>query len=52
MKNSVDVLYRLLWEREYNPEKYQRNLAFGLSYAREWDDPELRSPAHEKFIPK
>jgi hypothetical protein len=52
MKNSVDVLYRLLWEREYNPEKYQRNLEFGLRYAREWDDPELRRPAREAFIPK
>ena len=52
MKNSVDTLYRLLWQREYDPEKYQRNLAFGLRYARDWDDPELRSPVPEEFIPK
>jgi len=52
MKNSVDRLYRLLWQREYDPEKYQRNLAFGLRYARDWDEPELRSPVPEKFMPK
>ena len=52
MKNSVDTLYRLLWQWEYDPEKYQWNLAFGLRYARDWDDPEFRSPVPEKFIPK
>jgi hypothetical protein len=52
MKNSVDALYRLLWQREYDPEKYQRNLAFGLRYARDWDDPELRGPVPEGIIPK
>lgn len=44
MKAAVDTLYRLLWQREYDPEKYQRNVAFGLRYTKQWDDPELKSP--------
>ena len=52
MKNSVDALYRLLWQREYDPEKYQRNLAFGLRYARDWDEPELKKPSARKIQPK
>jgi hypothetical protein len=43
MKSAVDTVYRLLWEREYDPEKYQRNVAFGLRYTTDWDDPELKS---------
>jgi hypothetical protein len=52
MKAAVDALYRLLWQRECDPEKYQRNLAFGLRYARDWDDPELRGPVPEGIHPK
>ena len=44
MKSAVDTMYRLLWQREYAPEKYQRNVAFGLRYTTDWDDPELKSP--------
>jgi hypothetical protein len=44
MKSAVDTVYRLLWQREYDPEKYQQNVAFGLRYTRDWDDPELKSP--------
>jgi len=44
MKSAVDTLYRLLWQRENDPEKYQRNIAFGLRYTMHWDDPELKSP--------
>ena len=52
MKAAVDALYRLLWQREYDPKKYQRNIAFGLRYTKNWDDPELRSRPPEEFIPK
>jgi hypothetical protein len=52
MKAAVDTLYRLLWQREYDPEKYQRNVAFGLRYTKNWDDPELRSRPPEEFITK
>jgi hypothetical protein len=44
MKSAVDTVYRLLWQREYDPEKYQRNVEFGLRYTTHWDDPELKSP--------
>ncbi len=44
MKSAVDTVYRLLWQREYAPEKYQRNVEFGLRYTTHWDDPELKSP--------
>ena len=46
MKSAVDTLYRLLWQREYDPDKYQRNVAFGLRYTMNWDDPELKTPNH------
>jgi len=52
MKSAVDALYRLLWQRQFDPEKYQRNIVFGMRYARQWDDPELRSPAPEEIHPK
>jgi hypothetical protein len=44
MKSAVDTLYRLLWQREYDAENYQRNVAFGLRYTTKWDDPELETP--------
>ena len=52
MKSAVDTLYRLLWQREYDPEKYQRNVALGLRYTKHWDDPELRSPVPDEIHPK
>ena len=52
MKSAVDTLYRLLWQREYDPEKYQLNVALGLRYAKHWDDPELRSPVPVEIHPK
>jgi hypothetical protein len=32
--------------------KYQRNIAFGLRYTANWDDPELGSPVPEAIHPK
>ena len=52
MKSAVDTLYRLLWQRERDPEKYHRNVAFGLRYTKQWDDPELRSPVPEEIHTK
>jgi hypothetical protein len=52
MKSAVDALYRLLWPRQFDPEKYQRNVVFGIRYAAQWDDPELSSPAPEEIHPK
>lgn len=52
MKSAVDTVYRLLWQREFEPEKYQRNIVFGLRYTANWDDPELGSPLSEAIHPK
>jgi len=52
MKAAVDSMYRLLWQRQFDPEKYQRNVVFGMRYAGHWDDPELRSTVPGEFIPK
>jgi hypothetical protein len=29
MKSAVDTLYRLLWQRDYEPTAYNEALAFG-----------------------
>ena len=44
MKSAVDTLYRLLWQRENDPEAYLRNLELGERYTKQWDDPELKKP--------
>jgi hypothetical protein len=49
MKAAVDSMYRLLWQRQFDPEKYARNIAFGMRYARHWDEPELRSTVPEEI---
>ncbi len=36
----------------YDPEKYQRNVAFGQRYTKNWDDPELKDPVPEGIHPK
>jgi hypothetical protein len=52
MKAAVDTMYRLLWQRAFDPEKYQRNIAFGLRYTTKWGDPDLSSPAPEAIDSK
>jgi hypothetical protein len=42
MKQAVDTLYRLLWLKRNDPEKYQAQLEFGKRYARFWDEPETK----------
>ena len=44
MKSAVDTLYRLLWQREYEPAAYLESLAFGERNTIGWDDPELGKP--------
>jgi len=45
MKSAVNTLYRLLWLREYDPESYAEQLAYGRSQTLRWDDPEIRKGA-------
>jgi hypothetical protein len=43
MKSAVNALYRLLWQRDYEPAAYNESLAFGRRHTIHWDDPELKS---------
>ena len=40
MKNAVDSVYKLLWMKENDPEKYAASIELGSRYTRSWDDPE------------
>jgi hypothetical protein len=39
MKQAVDTVYKLLWLRQNDPEKYEATLKFGNRYTRLWDEP-------------
>ena len=39
MKKAVDTVYKLLWLKQNDPEKYEMTLAFGNQYTRFWDEP-------------
>jgi len=41
IKNAVDTLYKLLWMRENDPEKYKASMELGSRYTRLWDDPKM-----------
>ena len=41
MKKAVDTVYKLLWMKKNDPEKYEATLEFGKRYARFWDEPEI-----------
>ena len=40
MKNAVDQVYKILCERERDPEKYEQTLQFADEYTKNWDEPE------------
>lgn len=42
MKAAVNSLYRLLWQKEHDPERWSRNLALGKQYTMHWDDPDAK----------
>ncbi|HWW13065.1 MAG TPA: hypothetical protein VN310_00260 [Candidatus Dormibacteraeota bacterium] len=41
-KRAVNVLYKLLWLKRNDPEKYQEQIEFGKRYTRFWDEPETK----------
>lgn len=51
MKSAVDALYRLLWQREYEPASCNEALAFGRRHTIHWDDPELKKPTRRGSPP-
>jgi len=42
-KQAVDALYKLLWLKQNDPEKYARTLEYGERSTRWWDDPSMSS---------
>jgi hypothetical protein len=52
MKSAVNTLYRLLWQRDYDPVAYNENLALGRRYTMHWDDPELKKPTSKGSHPR
>jgi hypothetical protein len=44
MKAAVNVVYRLLWQRDHDPEAYLKSLTLGVRYTQRWDDPEIETP--------
>lgn len=43
MKNAVDTVYKLLWIKKNDPEKYEASLEFGNRYTRSWDEPKTET---------
>lgn len=43
MKNAVNRVYALLQLKAAEPERYEREIAFGNRYAARWDDPDVPS---------
>jgi hypothetical protein len=39
MKQAVDTVYKFLWLKQNDAEKYERALEFGNRYTRFWDEP-------------
>ena len=44
MKTAVNVMYRLLWQRDHDPEAYLKSLTLGERYTHRWDEPEIEMP--------
>jgi hypothetical protein len=44
MKAAVNAMYRLLWQRDHDPEAYLKSLTLGERYTLKWDDPEMETP--------
>ncbi|SRR5260370_5641970 len=41
MKQAVDTVYKLLWLKQNDSEKYEATLELGNQYTRFWDDPKM-----------
>jgi sugar (pentulose or hexulose) kinase len=39
MKRAVDTVYKLLWLKQNDPEKYEATIESGNHYTRLWDKP-------------
>ena len=39
MTQAVDTVYKLLWLKQNDPEKFEARVEFGNRYTRRWDEP-------------
>ena len=39
MKRAVDTIYKLLWLKQHDPEKYEATIEYGNRHTRFWDEP-------------
>lgn len=39
MKRAVDTVYKLLWLKQHDPDKYEATIEFGNRHTRSWDEP-------------
>lgn len=39
MKQAVNTVYKLLWLKRNDPEKYEATIELGSHYTRAWDEP-------------
>ena len=39
LKQAVDTVYKLLWLKQNDPERYEATLELGNRYTRSWDEP-------------
>jgi hypothetical protein len=39
MKRAVDTVYKLLWLKQNDPEKYEATIVYGNRHTRFWDEP-------------
>jgi hypothetical protein len=44
MKAAVNAMYRLLWQRDHDPEAYLKSLASCERPTQKWGDPEIETP--------
>jgi len=40
MKSAVNVVYKLLWNRDHDSEAYRKSIEYGVRFTFRWDDPE------------
>jgi hypothetical protein len=40
MKAAVDKIHSLLWQRKNDSEAFEKSLALGRRFSRQWDDPD------------
>lgn len=41
MKAAVNAMYRLLWQRDHDPDAYLKSLLQGERFTLRWDEPEI-----------